>query len=183
MKTVVLAIALLVPRSTHAQAAPSVWAAGPQLRMAAGPLPALALGLFVSREMVTWGAVSFGIEADGVTRTIAATETVCASDPCRYTPRVAAVGDVVLRLRTRASDSGWRPSLSFAGGFYGARTDGRGVPNGLVVRDASGALVGVGIGVLPPADRGFSVEAIAYNYSNLYIGDALSFGLRAGWRW
>ena len=46
-----------------------------------------------------------------------------------------------------------------------------------------GVLLGVGIGILPRGNRGFTMEAAVYNYAALEVGDVMAIGLRGGWKW
>jgi hypothetical protein len=195
INSVVVAILTLLslmtlPLSAQEAAAPAVappaWAAGPQLRASGGPLlPALALGLFAARELYSFAPVTIGIDADVITRKTAAAGVVCTADPCVTLPTVASVGDVMLHVRTRGSAGGWRPYVSLAGGLYVAVRDALdGQANNHIV-STRGTLVNFGVGLMPPAERGFFLEALLYRYSGLDLrgGDAISLGARSGWRW
>jgi outer membrane protein TolC len=89
----------------------------------------------------------------------------------------------MLRVSTRAADSGWRPSISLTGGFYTAQTERHGPFDTHDQMRLNGVLVGVSVGILPPASRGFTMDATLYNYAALAGRDEIALGLRAGWKW
>ncbi len=183
MKALALMLMVAVRLGAQSSAEPTMWAAGPQIRIASSPLPATAIGAYLSRNVVAVGPLVLAAEIDGFLKTKDNTRFACIASPCPYWPPISSTGDLMLRVSTRASPTGWRPSLAVSGGYYLAQADRSGPFDTHTPKRVHGVLLGVGIGILPRGNRGFTMEAAVYNYAALEVGDVMAIGLRGGWKW
>lgn len=183
MKALALMLMVAVRLGAQDSMEPSKWAAGPQIRIASSPLPATAIGAYLSRNVLAVGPLVLAAEIDGFLKTKDNTGYACVASPCQYWPPISNTVDLMLRLSTRASPTGWRPSLALTGGYYIAQAEREGPFDPHTPKVVHGVLLGVGIGLLPPGNRGFTLEATVYNHAALEVGDVMAIGLRAGWKW
>lgn len=175
------------PRTATAQStqASNPWTVGADVRVSAQPLPVIATGLFVSRELIgitTRSALE--LEIGALARSKDGPGYACPAVPgavCNDERTVSAIGDALLRARATFDAGAWQPTLSVAAGAYATRLDG--YATGPVISGSpTGAMLGVSGGV-QSASRGFVFEVAAYEYLNLMGGAKPTLGARLGFRW